>query len=82
MEMEKLNPYDSSSQRGSVDPTSSDRTQDETSFSGGKITQKKNEIVQLVRQEFKNIDDAWEIIKSKFPNAKTAGSKFTATLDE
>ena len=82
IEMKNLNMYDSSSRRGSVDPTSSNRTQDETSFGGGKSTQEKNEIVQLLRREYKNIDDAWEIIKSKFPNANTDGSSFTATLDE
>ena len=82
IDMEKLNPYDSSSQRGSVDPTSSNRTQDETSFSGGKITQKKNDTSQYLIQKLKDKDDAWEIIKRKFPNVDTAESSFTATLDE
>ena len=60
IDMEKLNPYDSSSQRGSVDPTSSNRTQDETSFSGGKITQKKNDTSQYLIQKLKDKDDAWK----------------------
>ena len=41
IEMKNLNMYDSSSRRGSVDPTSSNRTQDETSFGGGKIHKRK-----------------------------------------
>ena len=46
------------------------------------VSKKKNDIVRLFKQEEKNIDDAWEIIKSNFPNAKTDDSSFTATLDE
>ena len=34
IEMENLNPYDSSSRRGSVDPTGHHRTDEETSFGG------------------------------------------------
>ena len=55
-EMENLNPYDSSSIH---------RTDEETSFGGDIST-----TTDLIEKQRK-IDEAWKIIKSKFPNANT-----------
>ena len=75
--MRNLNPYDSSSQRGSEDTTyrsSHSRTYGETSFIEG-----TDEHTPLITEEEKR-DKAWAEIKRKFPKVDT--TKFTATLDE
>ena len=76
IEMENLNPYDSSSRRGSVDPTSHHRTYGETSF-GGDTT----DTTPLIEKESK-IDAALEIIQRKFPKFNPANSPFTYIVDE
>ena len=76
MEMRNLNPYDSSSRRGSVDPTSPHRTYGETSFiTGG------DERTPLLRERYQeNREEAAKILKSKFPNWNPLDSSFSATL--
>ena len=77
IEMRNLNPYDSSSRRGSEDTTyrsSHSKTYGETSFIEG-----IDEHTPLITKESKP-DEAWERIRSKFPKVNT--SKFTATLDD
>ena len=76
IEMRNLDPYDSSSRRGSVDPTGHHPTYEETSF-GGDIS----DTTPLLGRE-ENVNTALEIIQSKFPNANTADSSFTARVDE
>ena len=63
-EMGNLNPYDSSSRRGSVDPTGHHRTDEETSF-GGDISNTMS-LVEARREK------AWEVIKREFPNAEAS----------
>ena len=75
--MRNLDPYDSSSRRGSEDTTyrsSHSRTYGETSFIEG-----IDEHTPLITKESKQ-DEAWDEIRSKFPKVDT--SKFTATLDD
>ena len=75
--MRNLNPYDSSSRRGSEDTTylsSHTRTHGETSFIEG-----IDENTRLITEESKR-DEAWDEIRSKFPKVDT--TKFTATLNE
>ena len=72
-----------SSRRGSVDPTSLHKTYEETSFGGDA----SDSTPLLDREEnvdtsLKNIEDAWDIIKRKFPNCNPVNSPFTARLDE
>ena len=77
IEMRNLDPYDSSSRRGSEDTTyrsSHSRTYGETSFIEG-----TDEHSPLITKEEKR-DKAWERIRSKFPKVNT--TKFTATLDD
>ena len=77
IEMRNLDPYDSSSRRGSKDTTyrsSHSRTYGETSFIEG-----TDEYTPLITKEEKR-DKAWERIRSKFPKVNT--TKFTATLDD
>ena len=73
IEMRNLDPYDSSSRRGSEDTTYR-RTYGETSFIEG-----TDEHTPLITKEEKR-DKAWERIRSKFPKVNT--TKFTATLDD
>ena len=73
IEMRNLDPYDSSSRRGSEDTTYR-RTYGETSFIEG-----TDEHTPLLRKESKR-DKAWDEIRRKFPKVNT--SKFTATLDD
>ena len=76
IEMRNLDPYDSSSRRGSEDTTyrsSHSRTHGETSFIEG-----IDEHTPLITKESKQ-DEAWDEIRSKFPKVKT--NKFTATSD-
>ena len=75
MEMRNLNPYDSSSRRGSVDPTGHHRTHGETSFGGD-----MSDTISLIQRENKR-DDAWARIKRKFPNFNSTNSSFTASID-
>ena len=77
IEMRNLNPYDSSSRRGSEDTTyrsSHSKTHGETSFIEG-----IDEHTPLITEE-ENRDKAWDEIRRKFPKVGT--SKFTATLDD
>ena len=83
IEMRNLNPYDSSSRRGSEDTTyrsshsrtyGESKTYGETSFIEG-----KDEHTPLITEE-ENRDKAWDEIRRKFPKVST--SKFTATLDD
>ena len=83
IEMRNLNPYDSSSRRGSEDTTyrsshsktyGESRTYGETSFIEG-----TDEHTPLITKEEKR-DKTWERIRSKFPKVNT--TKFTATLDD
>ena len=77
IEMQNLDPYDSSSRRGSEDTTyrsSHSRTYGETSFIEG-----IDEHTPLIAKESKQ-DEAWDKIRSKFPNVVT--NKFTATSDD
>ena len=77
IEMRNLNPYDSSSRRGSEDTTyrsSHSKTYGETSFIEG-----IDEHTPLITKEEKR-DEAWDEIRRKFPKVST--SKFTATLDD
>ena len=77
MEMGNLNPYDSSSRRGSVDPTSPHRTYGETSFiTGG---DKRSSLLRERYQE--NREEAAKILKSKFPNCNPLDFSFSATLN-
>ena len=76
MEMGNLNPYDSSSRRGSVDPTGHHRTHGDTSF-GGDIS----DTTPLLGRE-ENVDTAWDRIKRKFPNFNPANSSSTASIDD
>ena len=73
IEMRNLNPYDSSSRRGSED-TTYHRTHGETSFIEG-----TDEHTPLITKESKQ-DEAWDRIKRKFPKVDT--TKFTAIIDE
>ena len=75
--MRNLDPYDSSSRRGSEDTTyrsSHSRTYGETSFIEG-----IDEHTPLITKESKR-DEAWDEIRRKLPKVNT--SKFTATLNE
>ena len=75
--MRNLDPYDSSSRRGSEDTTyrsSHSRTHVETSFIEG-----IDEHTPLITKESKR-DEAWDEIRRKFPKVNT--SKFTATTDD
>ena len=83
IEMRNLNPYDSSSRRGSEDTTyrsshsrtyEESKTYGETSFIEG-----KDEHTPLITEE-ENRDKDWDEIRRKFPKVST--SKFTATLDD
>ena len=77
IEMRNLNPYDSSSRRGSEDTTfrsSHSKTYEETSFNEG-----EDEHTPLITEEEKR-DKAWAEIKRKFPKVDT--TKFTAIIDE
>ena len=76
IEMRNLNPYDSSSRRGSVDPTGHHRTHGDTSL-GGDIS----DTTPLLGRE-ENVDTAWTRIKSKLPNFNPANSPFTASIDD
>ena len=73
IEMRNLNPYDSSSRRGSED-TTYHRTHGETSFIEG-----IDEHTPLITKE-NELNDSVDEIKRKFPNADT--SKFTSKIDE
>ena len=84
IEMRNLNPYDSSSRRGSEDTTyrsshsrtyGESKTYGETSFIEG-----TDEHTHLITEEEENRDKAWDEIRRKFPKVST--SKFTATLDD
>ena len=76
--MRNLNPYDSSSRRGSVDITAPHSSYKETSFTtgGGERTPLLGEVFQENRQR------AAKILKSKFPKWNPLDSSFNATLNK
>ena len=91
IEMQNLNPYDSSSRRGSEDTTyrsSHSKTYGETSFIEGEdehtpllSKEERDKALAKKREEDeKNQDKAWAEIKRKFPKVDT--TIFTATIDE
>ena len=70
MEMGNLNPYDSSSRRGSVNPTSLHKTYEETSFGGdASDTTPLLETSSLVEERRTN---AWRVLEREFPNAEAS----------
>ena len=72
IEMRNLNPYDSSSRSGSVDPTSLHKTYEETSFiTGGDISDTMPLITTSSLVEERR-EKAWEVIKREFPNAEAS----------
>ena len=75
--MRNLNPYDSSSCRGSVDITAPHSSYKETSFTTG-----GGERTPLLGEEFQeNRQEAAKILKSKFPEWNPLDSSFNATLN-
>ena len=75
--MRNLNPYDSSSRRGSVDITAPHISYKETSFTTG-----GGERTPLLGEEFQeNRQEAAKILKSKFPKWDPLDSSFNATLN-
>ena len=92
IEMRNLDPYDSSSRRGSEDTTyrsSHSKTYGETSFIEGidehtpllGEEEKRAKALAIKREEEEeNQDKAWAEIKRKFPKVDT--TKFTAIIDE
>ena len=75
--MRNLNPYDSSSRRGSVDITAPHSSYKETSFTTG-----GGERTPLLSEEFReNREEAVKILKSKFPKWNPLDSSFNATLN-
>ena len=75
--MRNLNPYDSSSCRGSVDITAPHSSYKETSFTTG-----GGERTPLLGEEFQeNRQEAAKILKSKFPKWNPLDSSFNATLN-
>ena len=75
--MQNLNPYDSSSRRGSVDITAPHSSYKETSFTTG-----GGERTPLLGEEFQeNRQEAAKILKSKFPKWNPLDSSFNATLN-
>ena len=72
--LRNLNPYDSSSRRGSEDH----RTYEETSFTTG-----GDERTSLLDEEVQeNIQEAAKILESKFPKWTRLDSSFNATLNK
>ena len=92
IEMRNLNPFDSSSRRGSEDTTfrsSHSKTYGETSFIEGEdehtplITEEEKRAKALDKkreEDEENQNKAWAEIKRKFPKVDT--TKFTAIIDE
>ena len=91
IEMRNLDPYDSSSRRGSEDTTfrsSHSKTYEETSFNEGEdehtplIPEEERDkaLAKKREEDEKNQDKAWAEIKRKFPKVDT--TIFTATIDE
>ena len=77
IEMQNLDPYDSSSRRGSVDITAPHSSYKETSFTTG-----GGERIPLLSEEFReNRQEAAKILKRKFPNWNPLDSSFNATLN-
>ena len=77
IEMQNLDPYDSSSRRGSVDITAPHSSYKETSFTTG-----GGERIPLLSEEFReNRQEAAKILKSKFPKWNPLDSSFNATLN-
>ena len=75
--MRNLNPYDSSSRRGSVDITAPHSSYKETSFTTG-----GGERTPLLGEEFQeNRQEAAKILKSKFPKWNPLDFSFNATLN-
>ena len=94
IEMRNLDPYDSSSRRGSDDTTyrsSHSKTYGETSFIEGidehtpllgKEEEEKRAKALAIKFQEKNRQRAAEILKSKFPKWDPKNSSFNATLNE
>ena len=83
IELINLNPYDSSSRRGSVDPTGHHRTYEETSFGG--VTSETEPLLgrmKSVDSALKNIEAAWNEIKKKYPKINPLKAPFTARIDQ
>ena len=92
IEMRNLNPYDSSSRRGSEDTTfrsSHSKTYGETSFIEDtdehthlitKEEKEKRAKALAIKKDEENQNKAWDEIKRKFPKVDT--TKFTAIIDE
>ena len=89
IEMRNLDPFDSSSRRGSEDTTyrsSHSKTYGETSFIEGAdehtplFPKEERDKALAIKIDEENQDKAWAEIKRKFPKVDT--TKFTATLDE
>ena len=92
IEMRNLNPYDSSSRRGSEDTTyrsSHSKTYGETSFIEDtdehthlitKEEKEKRAKALAIKKDEENQNKAWAEIKRKFPKVDT--TKFTAIIDE
>ena len=76
IEMEKLRDRLSKLSSGSFNLTSSNRTCEETSFGG-----EPSGTMSLDERE-KNVDAAWERIKSKFPKFNPAKSPFTVKIED
>ena len=78
IEMQNLDPYDSSSRRGSVDITAPHSSYKETSLTTG-----GGERIPLLSEEFReNRQEGAKILKSKFPNWNPLDSSFSdATLN-
>ena len=78
IEMRNLNTDTSSRSGGGLHSTigSLHRTYEETSF-GGDASETTSSLSRR-----RSVDDAWDRIQRKFPNANTANSLFTAKVDE
>ena len=87
IEMRNLNPFDSSSRRGSEDTTYR-RTYEETSFNEGEdehtplIPEEERDKALPIKLKEKNRQRGAEILKSKFPKWDPLDSSFNATLNK
>ena len=91
IEMRNLDPYDSSSRRGSEDTTfrsSHSKTYEETSFNEGEdehtplIPEEERDKALAIKLKAKNRQSAAKILKSKFPKWDPKNSSFNATLNK
>ena len=90
IEMRNLDPYDSSSRRGSEDTTfrsSHSKTYEETSFNEGEdehtpLIPEERDKALAIKLKAKNRQRAREILESKFPKWDPKNSSFNATLNK